>query len=783
MRRWMLIGTVSLLVFVLAARQEPAPPQELLAHVTWSIYHEGCRVFSSPQGEPLRDEIRPLPELRACFLRTQRHNPEATNLIKSAPDQTLSEAISAAVQTIPPAYSLNDNFAWVAVHEGQLAAFRRLDNAGEYEGIREIYASKQFHNPNARNLLAASKNSDIHQLIVALLRTNPPPVNNFVTNQPDERLLIVNPRALSAETVAIIQASIFNLFQQTEWPKVEIKEKTSLHSLAETYYGAKVDSAELAPVLPKIRERNQMGAAETLNAGDELALPPVPTVPQGATKSSIFQAIDLLERRVFPKDTETSSALPYTKSTLDQSSSWILAGSPLMLSAFVTNLPPAAQKDLKNASYSGPTYQTGHLVLTSGPCNSAPLDETSNSEAFHSSSSTPLTINQTSLRYYVLDFFDLTVPPDACPHGKKVLEVVKQELGSRGANALFATNVKPIELDFFHHANDLSHYIEDYINAIGGPNTSFLLDVLTALKKRDPSTVKPYETPLLYLQAVYYAVFKDPNAVVVSSSFYTESDTFNLLPDIFAQTSNVLVLSAVDDNAGDADTFVFEPIRGLYERRRDFPVLLVGGLQRAGTTYGMSSASGDGVSCLGYADGWGDATTCIRPPNVGTSFATPSVATTAFLARIATQQATGQNLGAKVLRDRLLRAVNLLAGAPPGYVAPGIPNLDWLSGASPGLLVDSANHVFPVTTVTGSIGYTHAGSNGSFTVPFQNGQDGVSALQQVGNITYIFDNGRGSWLPVQPHSLTASIVLSDGSTRAFSLSDLSNNTLKIIAIF
>jgi hypothetical protein len=778
----MLIGTVSSLVFILGARQEPAPSQELIAHVTWSIYHEGCRVFSSPHGEPLHDEIRPLPELRDCFLRTQRHNPDATKLIENAPDQTLSEVITAAVQTIPTAYSLNDNVAWVAVHEGQLAAFRRLDNAGEYEGIREIYASKQFHNPNARNLLAASKNSDIHQLIVTLLRTNPPPVTNFFTNQPDEHLVIVNPRALSAETVAIIQASIFNLFQQTEWPKVEIKEQTSLHSFAETYYGAKVDSAELAPVLPKIRERNQMGVTETLNAGEELALPPIPTVPQGATKSSIFQAIDLPGRRVFPKDTETGTALSYTKSTLDQSSSWILAGSPLMLSAFVANLPPAAQKDLNNASYSGPTYQTGHLILTSGPCNVAPLDDTLGSEAFHSSS-TPLTINQTSLRYYVLDFFDLTVPPDACPHGKKVLEVVKQELDSRGAGALFATNIKPIELDFFHHANDLSHYIEDYINAIGGSNTSFLLDVLSALKKRDPNSVTPYETPLLYLQAVYYAILKDPNAVVVSSSFYTESDTFNLLPDIFAQTSNVLVLSAVDDNPGDADTFVFEPIRGLYERRRDFPVLLVGGLQRAGTTYGMSSASGDGVSCLGYADGWGNATTCIRPPNIGTSFATPSVATTAFLARIATQQATGHIMSAKVLRDRLLRAVNLVAGAPTGYVAPGIPTLDWLSGAAPGVLVDSANHVVPVNAVTGTIGYTHTGSNGSFTVPFQNGQDGISALEQAGNATYIFDNGRGSWLRVQPHSLAASIVLSDGSTRTFSLSDLSNNTFKIIAIF
>jgi hypothetical protein len=787
--RTSIIGRLSLsgtllcfLALVGAAHQEPAPSKDLIAHVTWSIYHEGCRVFFTPPGaNPLEDQLRPLSELRSCFLLTQRHNPDATNLIKSASDQILTQAILTAVKDIPGLYSLPENFAWVAVHEGQLAAFRRLDKAGAYDGIRGIYATKQFHNPNARNLLAASRNRDIHQLVVDLLQSNPPVANNFVTNRPDEHLLVINPRELSAGTAASIQAQIFNLFQETEWPNIEVKDETSVHSFAKLYYGTQVDSPELAHVLPKFKEKNHLGLSETLNAGQQVALPPVPIVPQGPSTPSIIQAIDLVERSVVPKDTNTGAALPYAKGTLDKSSSWVFAGPPSLLSALLSTLPMSAQKELKQAGYGGPTNQTAHLVLTSGSCACSGYEKDSGSDVNYLMQP-QLTISSTALRYYVLDFFDLTIPPDACPHGKKVLDVIHQNLQSRGLEGLFKTNVIPIELDFFHHMSTQSHFIEDYIKAIGGPNQAFLSDVLADLKKRDIASVKPYETPILYLQAVYYAVLNDRNATVVSSSFYTESDTFNLLPDKFAQTSNVLVVSAVDDNSGDADTFLFEPIRGLYQRRRDFPVLLIGGLQKAGTTFGMTSAQGDGVSCLGYANGWGDATTCIRPPDMGTSFATPSVATMAFLARTAWLQA-GQSVSAKDLRDRLLRAVNLLAAAPKGYISPGVPNLDWLLGATSGLLVDSSDHIFGLKSVTGSVGYTHMGSNSQFTVPFQRGTDGVSAIQQVGSATFIFDNGPGVWVPVQTKALTLSIALNDGSTKLIDLSDVNNKTFKVISVF
>ena len=761
---------------------------DLVAHVTWSIYHEGCRVFFAPSGNPLEDQLRPIGELRACFLQTQRHNPGATQLIRDASDEILEQAIQAAVKNIPVTYSLFENFKWVAVHEGQLAAFRRLGNAGAYEGIREIYATKQLHNPNAHNLLAASTNRDINEMVMELLKSDPPPDNNFLTNRPDEHLFVVNPRGLSAQAVATIQARIFDLFQKTEWPKVEIKEQTTVQSLAESYYGETADSPEFA-VVPRIQEKNEMGYAQTLNAGQQVALPPVPTVPEGPAQSSIIQAIDLVKRTVVPKDTATGTVFPYTKSILDQSSSWVLTGPPVLLSTLLSNLPAAVQAELKRASYEGPTYQTGHLVLTSGPCKRTEFSNDLGSNVARLELP-KLALDNTALRYYVLDFFALTRPPDACPHGQMVLDVIHQNLKSRGFDNFFKTNVFPIELDFFHHQSQLSHYMEEYIDAVGDQNKAFLLEVLNALNKPKPdcttlpyvNCVQPYETPILYLQAVYYAILNDPNAVVVSSSFYTESDTFNLLPDTFAQTSNLLVVSAVDNNPGDADTFVFEPIRGLYQRRRDFPVLLVGGLLKTGTAYGMSSKQGDGVSCLGYANGWGDATTCIRPGDIGNSFATPGVSTMAFLARAALNQ-SGQNISARDFRDRLLRAVNLVALAPKGYVSPGIPNLDWLIVGAPGLLVDSSDHIFSVKTVTGSVGYTHIGSNSQFTVPFQHGPDGVSAMQQVGGAMFIFDNGPGVWVPVESKALSLSIVLSDGSTKSLNLSDVSSKTFKLVALF
>jgi subtilisin family serine protease len=135
--------------------------------VRWSIYHEGCPVYAaSPSASPVT-ELTPVPELRACFLRVQAHNPAATAAIRGLSDQALLYATREAAAQIYKEFDVPGNFEWVAGHEGQLAVFRDLDSEKHYDEIRRLYFQYQEHNPNAKNLLSAVSDQQIHELLSA----------------------------------------------------------------------------------------------------------------------------------------------------------------------------------------------------------------------------------------------------------------------------------------------------------------------------------------------------------------------------------------------------------------------------------------------------------------------------------------------------------------------------------------------------------------------------------------------------------------------------------------
>jgi hypothetical protein len=140
--------------------------QEVRTHVTWSIYHEGCDLYYVPQGKgPLEDILRPIDELRKCFLATQAHNPAAQQLITAVNDSDLQTICQDASKGIPETFELFVNFEWVARHEKQLDTFRKLAAAGKFDQIRSIYKLAQRHNPNTVNLLSAVSNRTIRDMV------------------------------------------------------------------------------------------------------------------------------------------------------------------------------------------------------------------------------------------------------------------------------------------------------------------------------------------------------------------------------------------------------------------------------------------------------------------------------------------------------------------------------------------------------------------------------------------------------------------------------------------
>jgi hypothetical protein len=142
--------------------------------VQWSIYHEGCDLYYVPAGKStLDDTLRPIPELRQCYLQTQKHSSAASELLAKADDSELQAISSEASTEIPRRFELFVNFEWVAQHEKQLNTFRTLVTDGRYDQIRNLYKLAQSHNPNAVNLLSAVSNKTIREMVNSIHDAKP----------------------------------------------------------------------------------------------------------------------------------------------------------------------------------------------------------------------------------------------------------------------------------------------------------------------------------------------------------------------------------------------------------------------------------------------------------------------------------------------------------------------------------------------------------------------------------------------------------------------------------
>ena len=85
-----------------------------------------------------------------------------------ASNDQLTQMVKQAEAGVYTQFQLVANFRWVAYHENCRDTFRRELSQRKFTDIRSLYGSKQNHNPNARNLLAAVSNHDIEVIVNAL---------------------------------------------------------------------------------------------------------------------------------------------------------------------------------------------------------------------------------------------------------------------------------------------------------------------------------------------------------------------------------------------------------------------------------------------------------------------------------------------------------------------------------------------------------------------------------------------------------------------------------------
>ena len=485
-------------------------------------------------------------------------------------------------------------------------------------------------------------------------------------------------------------------------------------------------------------------------------------VPTAQSDKSLFQVIDQNATTVGIANAAGQVVQPATPDALQHVGGWMVVSPRTANRVGPASSFFVATED-KKAVYAGPTFETTNPTLADRADSCA--GETNLGVVAHSP--TPNPPFATSDKLYVLDFFDpATAGP--CPHGKKVLDVVQQVLSERGMGNLFSSNVIPIELDFFRHQTQLKSYIDEYISIQDSTVQPALLAFVAKLQQRDLSTVKPFETPIIYVQAVYSHILHDKTASVVTSEFWGETSQFSLLPPppVFMATSRPILLTAALDQAFDIETFPLEPIRSFYQGRHDLPLMVIGGLKRDGTQFGMTSTKGDGLSCLGYGDGWGYGTSCIRPSENGTELRNAFSGNDA-VSGTRTVVLNGCAISLCPMRDRFVHAVQLITGVPMISVAPGVPNLDWLGTGKSSVLIDAGNKAVGVANFTGTLTFSYPDGS-SVTSQFGTGDHQVSGLQKVGATSYVFDNTDKRWEQVNVTSLSVNITFANGTAKSIS---------------
>jgi hypothetical protein len=739
----------AVVVFLLVSSSAHAA-EDLFEDIRWSIFHEGCEAY--PSGS---NALKSAADLRECFLRMQAHNENASRAVRAASDEQILEATRKAIADIPKAFQLEENLRWVMDHEGQRGALRRLANQGDARTIRFTYRYFQKHNPNARNLLAALSDREVIQWVIRLDRGLPPdPAANPVTGRPDDPLVSFPFRTLGEPGLTALQRAALQATPPEKWIQKSATSSGPLREVVQQMYGTRNETftAQLADIIQQVA-----GIPPFVSNGQQIRAPDLP-VGSSALAPEIAQVIDLSAGRVSVRNLVSGESLPLEGART--AGTMVITGPSEVVEHLLGQLPG----ETNFRAYRGPTYETTTLIPQQdpqpGPCAPA--------VAPPPAAAPP--VAQPASKYYVLDFFQKTTA-EPCPHGQRVRDVIHQQLVRMHQPAL-EESVAPLEVDFFRHQQELKPYLDAFIARQDPLDQPALINAVKALQQRKLATVGKFEVPILYLQALYDHVLQDPSARVASSSFFTVGSQFSLLPKSLTANTKVLLLAAVADDAGTIEGYQLEPIRTFWSQRRNNGVLLVGALIGGKTQYGMYSQVGDGVSCVGDGDGWGDAKSCIQPTERGTSFATPAVATAVFAARHSLGSADLRT-GAE-WRDRVLRAVTIVPALTGQYCAPGVPNPAWLATGTPAVTF-SGTMTQQVTVTNGRVSYASLDGKEETTTAFD--QTHCAGIQTVAGRWYVFKAALGRWEEVVMKTVDVA-VCSGGVERTLTLGDFTGNELK-----
>lgn len=395
---------------------------------------------------------------------------------------------------------------------------------------------------------------------------------------------------------------------------------------------------------------------------------------------------------------------------------------------------------------------------------------------------------------YIFDYFN-----GDNSHGKKVLDVIYSKFKQLGLDTV-GYKITPIPINFFQNRKTSINLIEKFYQISNPKKRENNLESLPAralvlsLKSVKADDYGKDDVPEGYLNALfnyYYSLKPD----IISTSFTTL--TPNSITPQFGKT-NTSLLTAVpnDNNFIESETSKIQPPgslpsfqQPLFTYFNSYPnagCILVGSRLSPGKFSGWYSKSGNRVTTLGQGTGWGSSFSTIKPEEVGTSFATPDVASQLYIAKAYWRS---QNLlvDAQEARIRLLLATDLDSSFVGKFASGGLLNMNKLMQVSYGFAETLDGETVPITYIPGIIDY----ANGDRRMPFnrygvvtelKDSEPTICGLTAVGGVFYAFFEKELVWKKIEIDAIKLTLIANNIDYPIRNLKDFTDRFKQIILL-
>lgn len=508
----------------------------------------------------------------------------------------------------------------------------------------------------------------------------------------DSTTLVFDPDYLSPKDMARIYIAMAEIALKKNSVNIMVIEpnQTINRIIKDRYSIENQDNYHISEALKSIiSNANNLDTAMTLKVGEKLILPRLPVKARKSKSQSYTQYFDFYNNKLY-----VSNSISLASSEPSNRKDSVGVKSAAFIAMKLSAEDFASFKEIFTESRYNNTYRKGvvNLELKTVLVNylkNKSLPPSNKNITIKTDSIASKLLKHLNKKhfgtYFVFDTFN-----GASIHGEQVMDVIDLKFKEYGLDTTgiaiiripsnYFNNVslgkeilnKHYSLEIDKQAN-VKHSLEDLeattaLSILNHPN--FIPEIIANDEERIPE---------IYLKALFQYHYR-LNPDIISSSFWAESLNGSIMPSV-VDYSNTNMITAAENIENDIDDLVQggqyedartrskQPLHDYYTRYGFDGSMIVGNSIAKGQYAG---AFGNKISTLGRGTGW--VGSVIKETDLGTSFATPDVATKLYIAK-AYWKSKGDTLVGTEARLRLLLASDLDTAYLGLFSSGGTPNM------------------------------------------------------------------------------------------------------------